>query len=400
MHRFTYAFSYERQKLMKQDISFTPQAPQMINKNHFPCNIQIKNKDLHAVYLHWRKKQMLKLHCQTKQTCKSNNTFHKTGSYKSSHHRISCCKFKLCTDIEKNPGPAYICQYIDPSKTTCAPYSQGNFDIFGENAGRQCVPMSLCSLIYNYSNNSITSSRELIEIMNIGNQLYSALSALSRQTYLLLTELPTMVTVQDTDYQLDFTESYTGNLHVSTLSLNENLPFVMPLETALETLLEQSFESFLLTVQCNTVSIFTISNGLLKIFDSHARDSFGMAHPHGTCVLLEVDSVRSLPEYFRSIYHSRSAVIFELKGVKITSVLQTQQLQNINAIEMLDVSTSDINTSLNSCSHTPHENDMMRQSSIPSYQWQCCAVCIYSFCYSTVTRCNYWSDKTFGDCRA
>jgi hypothetical protein len=42
---------------------------------------------------------------------------------------------------------------------------------------------------------------------------------------------------------------------------------------------------------------------------------------------------------------SRSAVIFELKGIKIASVLQTQQLQNINAIEMLDVSTSDINTS-------------------------------------------------------
>jgi hypothetical protein len=110
--------------------------------------------------------------------------------------------------------------------------------------------------------------------MNIGNQLYSVLSALSRQTYLSLTELPTMVTVQNTDYQLDFTESYAGNLHVSTLSLNENLPFVMPLETALETLLEQSFNSFLLTVHCNTVSIFTVSNGLLKIFDSHARDFF------------------------------------------------------------------------------------------------------------------------------
>jgi hypothetical protein len=193
MHRFTYAFSYEQQKLMKQDISFTPQVPQMINKNHFPCNIQIKNKDLHAVYLHWRKKQMLKLHCQTKQNKHASQTILSTRQVVTRVHRISCCKFKLCTDIEKNPGPSYICQYIDPSKTICAPYSQGNFDMFGENAGQQCVPMSLCSLIYNSSNNSITSSRELIEIMNIGKQLYSALSALSRQTYLLLTELPTMV---------------------------------------------------------------------------------------------------------------------------------------------------------------------------------------------------------------
>lgn len=110
IHRFTYGFSYERQKLMKQDISFTPQVPKIIKKSHFPYNVQIKNKDLHAVYLHWRKKQkMLKRHYETKpRTCKLNNTFHNTGSYKSLHHRISCCKLKLCTDIEKNPGPTYI----------------------------------------------------------------------------------------------------------------------------------------------------------------------------------------------------------------------------------------------------------------------------------------------------
>ena len=71
--------------------------------------------------------------------------------------------------------------------------------------------------------------------MSIGNELYSVLSRLSRQCYLLLTELPTVVTVLNTNYQLEFTESYSGSLHNATL--NENIPYVMPLDCALQTLI-------------------------------------------------------------------------------------------------------------------------------------------------------------------
>ena len=74
---------------------------------------------------------------------------------------------------------------------------------------------------------------------------------------------------------------------------------VMPLDSALEQLQRETFSTFLLTIEQNTVSIFTDSNGLLKVFDSHARDSFGMPHPCGTCVLLEFDSVNDLTEYFK-----------------------------------------------------------------------------------------------------
>ena len=81
-------------------------------------------------------------------------------------------ELKLSNDIEKNPGP------IDHTKTIQAPYSQGYVELFGQNAGTQCVAMSLTSLIYNYRNN-IISSVDLINIMNIGNELYSGLSRLS-----------------------------------------------------------------------------------------------------------------------------------------------------------------------------------------------------------------------------
>ena len=61
------------------------------------------------------------------------------------NHRVNFGQFKRCTDIEKNPGPSV---YVDATKTIHAPYCQGNVTVFGENAGQQCVAMSLCALIY------------------------------------------------------------------------------------------------------------------------------------------------------------------------------------------------------------------------------------------------------------
>jgi hypothetical protein len=61
----------------------------------------------------------------------------------------------LSKDIEKNPGPSEL---LDANKTICAPYIQSNEAIFGENAGRQCVAMSLCALVYRYKNCMNSSS--------------------------------------------------------------------------------------------------------------------------------------------------------------------------------------------------------------------------------------------------
>ena len=127
--------------------------------------------------------------------------------YKDVDHSMNHTEFKLCNAIEKNPGP------IDHTRTTQVPYSQGNVEVFGENAGTQCVAMSLTSLIYNYRG-SISSSVDLVNIMNIGNELYSGLSRLSRQTFLLLTELPEVLNVFNTDYkQLQYSSSYSGTVN-------------------------------------------------------------------------------------------------------------------------------------------------------------------------------------------
>ena len=74
------------------------------------------------------------------------------------------------------------------------------------------------------------------------------------------TELPTMLNVLDTNYQQEFKKkSYTG---------------IVCRETAIEG-------------YCNGDIGF-------KIFDCHASDVYGRAHPQGTCVLLERLSSDSL----------------------------------------------------------------------------------------------------------
>ena len=70
-----------------------------------------------------------------------------------------------------------------------------------ENAGQQCVAMTLWALIY--SKVRRIASVDMIQIVVVGNQLYSSLSLLARQSMLMLTELPGMVTVFEPFFQLE-----------------------------------------------------------------------------------------------------------------------------------------------------------------------------------------------------
>ena len=72
--------------------------------------------------------------------------------------------------------------------------------------------MSLCALIYSKIRR-ITSVDDMIQIMIVGNQLYSGLSLLKRQSLLMLTELPGMVTVFKLFFLLEYSESYTCNMY-------------------------------------------------------------------------------------------------------------------------------------------------------------------------------------------
>ena len=82
--------------------------------------------------------------------------------------------------------------------------------------------------------------------MNTGNQLYSTLSPLARQSYLMMTELPTIVDVFDSTYQFRFSESYSGTLDQETYM--EGYQYCMSLKTTFESLISENYRSFILTI--------------------------------------------------------------------------------------------------------------------------------------------------------
>ena len=159
------------------------------------------------------------------------------------HHQV-CTRMRatevntlnLCNDIETNPGPPI--HSIDPAQTIKAPYSQGDVMYFGENAGKQCVARSLSALIYNKIK-GIHSCNDLVQIMEMGNQLYSTLSQCTGQVYLMQTDLPSMIAMFEKNYQLNYSESYTGNLHHCD-SIIEGYQYSMSIDRAFESLLSQN----------------------------------------------------------------------------------------------------------------------------------------------------------------
>ena len=161
-------------------------------------------------------------------------------------------------------------------------------------------------------------------------------------------ELPTALNVFDTDYQLEYSESYSGTVHQEIAI--EGYQYCTSLPRAFESLIFESYTNFILTVRC-----ITNSNMEFKIFDSHVRYLHGRGQPQGTCVLLEVPSLDSLVHYFQSIHND----IFEVRGVQIENIQNRMVSQN-SLNETINFNLS-------------------------------CAVALHSLCYSIMKSCNYWN---------
>ena len=222
---------------------------------------------------------------------------------------------RMANDVEVNPGPT-VYDVVDPSKTICADFSQSNTRKFGQNAGKQCVAMSLTAIIHNQITNvNAWDSSFLNVVLFAGNSLYTCINKSTNKTFLLLTDVPEMLSVSDKIYYLQYSDSYAGDLFRTT----NNLPYYS-LENALNSLFlnsELNYQHCLLTIDCNTVAIFKTTEGNFKIFDSHSRDSYGIPHPFGKCVLVFVEGINKLVIYLQNTLPPGNVTPFELKGVTV-----------------------------------------------------------------------------------
>ena len=82
------------------------------------------------------------------------------------------------------------------------------------------------------------------------------------------TELPTLVNVCETDYNLQCSESYTGTIHQETTI--KGYQYCTSLDRAFQSLTSKDFKKFCLgnRMYCSCLSIAKV----MCIYDSHARD--------------------------------------------------------------------------------------------------------------------------------
>ena len=244
---------------------------------------------------------------------------------------------RLSNDVEENPGPRTINDIVNHTYTVHADFNQGNELKFGMNAGKQCVAMSLCAIVYKEIKSvNIWDRLMLNSILICGDSLYSIISQSINKSYLLLTDVPGFVDMDNHVFNLQYSDSFSGSLQMS----KNSQPYVT-LEHALnEVFVSLHYNSCLLTIGMNTVAILMPFPGVFKVFDSHSRDVFGRPSPLGYCVLLSVEGIENLGEYFRLTSNPNVVTPFELKGVKCINNddMQTELSATVNVVGSTEVS--------------------------------------------------------------
>ena len=158
----------------------------------------------------------------------------------------------------------------------------------------------------------------MTRIMIVGIQLYSSLSLLARQSMLMLTELPGMVTVFDQFFHLEYSDSYTCSIH-SGHRIDGYHYCSHSQGTAFETLLALNYNSFILTVAILLVLVSTaLRLGDIKYLILMLEICIISVIVKGH-VLLEIPSMHELVQYFQTLHRNEDIYMYELKGVHIAT---------------------------------------------------------------------------------
>ena len=113
----------------------------------------------------------------------------------------------------------------------------------------------VCSLLLlQYHIRDQLTANNLAQISNIGNLFYSSFSRLTRQAFLMQSELPTALHVFDTNYQLEYSESYSGTVHQETTI--EGDQYCTSLWRAFESHISENYTYYIITLRCIAVTTY------------------------------------------------------------------------------------------------------------------------------------------------
>ena len=221
---------------------------------------------------------------------------------------------------------------MNESCTVTGSFHQGNEELFGINAGKQCVVNSLVAIIFNATASCFAeawNSTKMDNILRVGNGLYSYIHLSIEEDLLLLSEIPSALSLDDETYRLSYSESIAGDVNML-----ESRDCYFSLLEALRSL-KRRCNACMLTIFCNTVAIF-FAEDKIKLFDAHSRDNWGNACSEGTSVLLEFSRLEKLIDYLQRFYSCSKVVPFEVIGVHVSKLMLKEcgvNIANSNKME-------------------------------------------------------------------
>ena len=150
--------------------------------------------------------------------------------------------------------------------------------------------MSLTAIIYHHIGDISLWISSTLNILTIGNNLYTSIRcSVQTNNYLLLTDVPCIVSIYNKVYTLQYRESLTG----SSFMTSSNGPY-MSIQNSLTEVFSNrqlNYNCCLLTIGINTVAVIKNAEQSFKIFDAHSRDLHGIPHSFGRCSLLTIEGI-------------------------------------------------------------------------------------------------------------
>ncbi|CAB3990181.1 ATP-dependent DNA helicase PIF1 [Paramuricea clavata] len=216
--------------------------------------------------------------------------------------------------------------------------NQGNISMFGINAGKQCVAMSIYAIVYNEIKSVNIWDTPLMNMLLINaNNLYAIISQHIQKDFLLLTDVPEILSINNDTFNLEYSDSFSGALWMD----QGNEPYVT-LEHAFHEVFDAgNYKACLLTIQANTVAVLMPFPDVFKVFDSHSRDMHGIPTAMGYSVLVSVEGIQNLVSFFHHScnYHGQDTP-FELKGVKCHRNISLSNTLNNTVNEQINTTSN------------------------------------------------------------
>ena len=143
---------------------------------------------------------------------------------------------------------------------------------------------------------SLWTNSTLNNILLFGNNLYSTIrNSVQTHDFLLLTDVANTVSIFDKVYSLQYSESFTGSLFMTS-----NIgPYMSLRNSPLDALSnsQQNYNCCLLTIGINTLTVFKNSEQSFQIFDS--RDLYGMPDSCGRHILVHIEGFENVASYLQ-----------------------------------------------------------------------------------------------------